>query len=594
MSHGDYKTASHVAGAEYKSVSVLSSAADKSQSGPHTTTSYITEPTVVSQDTLGHVVGDRMVSGFSGISARSATSFVTSPSARLEEVTFPEGTREIEQRTISTRIVHQEDLPAKENVRYVEVPVYQDVVKEVTKKETRHVEKRVPKYEVEIVDKVVEVPQIQWVDKEVVVPHTEVVLKHVPRIEVVDRQIDVVKHVPIVELQEVEKIISVPSGEIIEVPKSVKVEQRRIVDVNHDTRTPVLIAQTVNTNIVKSGQTEVACRELSPEIVPVDIHVAKPVDSHLVAKGVVDTVHRHVDIPSSQYNWLLRHLNQNLGHQRVEKLPYKEEHGRVEFSHTEVPHHVVHDRSVEVGGVAASTAHTVEAVERCGSFTSGSTSTSQSFSESFSSLIEARPAKCCSPRQKTDRGCCSPKQPENGEGRCARGEKTDRGCCARGEKTDRGCCGPKQPEHGAGRCARGEKTDRGCCGPKQPEHGAGRCARGEKTDRGCCGPKQPEYGTVVATSTKKTRTRCGKNQEITTHRTQGCCSPKVKIVKTHKVTQRAGCCTTRDKNEYDVKVTKRQSPCYRGPAVSSEFYDLRSVHHAAPSASHKTSEIIEM
>ncbi|KAH0471962.1 MAG: uncharacterized protein KVP18_003464 [Porospora cf. gigantea A] len=586
-SHGEYKTTSPVAGAEYKSVSMMSSfAGDKSRvmkehNGPYMTTSYNTEPTITSQETLGHVVGDRLVSGFSGfsgISGRSATSFVTSPSARLETVTFPEGTREIDQRTISTRIVHEEDMPAKDTVRYVEVPVYQDIVKEVTKKETRHVEKRVPKYEIEVVDKVVEVPQLQWVDKEVEVPHTEVVLKHVPRVEVVDRQIDIVKHVPIIELQEVEKIVSVPSGEIIEVPKTVQVEQRRTVDVNHDTRTPVLIAQTVNTNITKSGHTEVACRELSPEIVSVDIHVAKPVDSHLVAKGVVGTVHQHVDIPSSQYNWLLRHLNQNLDHQRVEKLPYKEENGRVEFSHTEVPHHVV-DRNVEVGGVAPSSAHTIEVVDRAASFTSESSS--RSFSDSGSSLIEAAGAtKCCASRQKTDGGCCGTRQPEHGAGRCARGEKTDRGCC-----------GPKQPEHGAGRCARGEKTDRGCCGPKQPEHGAD-----EKTDRGCCGPKERRHGPALTTSTKKSRTRCGKQQEITTHRTQGCCSPKVKVVKTHKVTKRDTCFTTRDKDEYDVKVTKRQSPCYRGPAVSSEFYDLRSILHTVSAVPYesRTSEVIEM
>lgn len=77
--------------------------------------------------------------------------------------------REIDRRQASSTILREEYLgkvPEGE-VRYVEVPVIEEVVKRVPKREVVEVEKIVPRYEYEYVDRIVEVPQIHYVDRQV-------------------------------------------------------------------------------------------------------------------------------------------------------------------------------------------------------------------------------------------------------------------------------------------------------------------------------------------------------------------------------------------------------------------------------------------
>lgn len=74
-------------------------------------------------------------------------------------------------RPISSQIVSEQyfDKAPQPNVRYVEVPVVQEVIKRVPVKQVVEVEKIVPKYETTYVDRIVDVPQVHVVDRQVVV-----------------------------------------------------------------------------------------------------------------------------------------------------------------------------------------------------------------------------------------------------------------------------------------------------------------------------------------------------------------------------------------------------------------------------------------
>ncbi|KAH0480015.1 MAG: hypothetical protein KVP17_004536 [Porospora cf. gigantea B] len=323
-------------------------------------------------------------------------SFMTAPSATLQAATLPEGSREVDTRQVSSRVVDVaafEQHSVREHVRYVEVPVYEEVIKEVKKRETRNVERRVPKIEVEVVDKVVEVPEVRWVDKEVEVPYVQTIMKHKPRIEIVDRQIDIVKHVPIIELQQVEKIVEVP-GEVIEVPKSVRVEQRRVVDVNHDRKVPVLVAQSVVPTITDAEEAvTVDVCDLEPVPIPVDVHVAKPVHLELI-DGPVTTAYKICNPPAGQYNSILRSLNAHLSVERLSKLPYRGgADGNVEFYKGDV-HYDVMDTGIPVEGFTPE----VTPATSLGGDSPSSTDVRQVEASSASGHIKSRKY----------RGCCSP------------------------------------------------------------------------------------------------------------------------------------------------------------------------------------------
>lgn len=77
--------------------------------------------------------------------------------------------REVERRKTSSTIIKEEYIGQKREgeVRYVEVPVIEEVIRRVPKTEIVEVERVVPKYEYEYVDRIVEMPQIQYVDRQV-------------------------------------------------------------------------------------------------------------------------------------------------------------------------------------------------------------------------------------------------------------------------------------------------------------------------------------------------------------------------------------------------------------------------------------------
>jgi len=247
---------------------------------------------------------------------------------------LPSGAYETGQsRKVSSIILHEENGQVPEpNVRYVEVPRYEEVIKHIPVKEVREIEKVVPKVIEEWVERVIEVPQYEEVVKHVEVHHVQEVIKHVPKVEVRDRMTEVVRHVPKVEVRKVEKVVEVP-GDIIEVPQPYVVEETMPVAAYEDSEQMLIVAQTVKPVIVEGGkEVHVDVWEYEPEVIAVDIHVAKFVGQTLVAMGARETTHRVVTVPATQYNSMLRFLNVHLSESDMRALPYLQDaQGEVRF-----------------------------------------------------------------------------------------------------------------------------------------------------------------------------------------------------------------------------------------------------------------------
>jgi len=251
-----------------------------------------------------------------------------------EKLNLPAHAYEQSSRKVSSVVVFEEaaNVPQK-NVRYVEVPQYEEVIKHVARKEIREVEKFVPKLVEEWVERVVEVPQVEEVVRHVEVPQVQEILKHVPKIEIIDRPFDVIKEVPTLQVNKVEKVIELGT-ELIEVPSAVVVEERVPVTHYNDTESMLIVSQKVKPVISNSTHNEVVVdiMEYEPEVIPVDIHVAKFVDQELVMMGVKETIHRCVTVSAAQYNSLLRYLNVHLTAEEVAGLPYlADRSGQVSF-----------------------------------------------------------------------------------------------------------------------------------------------------------------------------------------------------------------------------------------------------------------------
>merc|ERR1712070_130631 len=266
---------------------------------------------------------------FGGQNVRKVSEVITS-----EKFVMPTQAYEQSSRKVSSVVVFEEAEKVPErNVRYVEVPQYEEVVKHVAKKEVREVEKFVPRVVEEWVERIVEIPQIEEVVRHVEVPQVQEIVKHASKIEVVDRPFEVIKEVPKLQVNKVEKVVEV-GAEVIEVPKAVPVEERIAVNVYEDKEAMLIVSQKVKPVIVDGAAQEgvVDVVEYEPEVLPVDIHVAKFVDQELVLVGVKETIHRCVTVSAAQYNSMLRYLNVHLSAEEVANLPYlADHHGQVSF-----------------------------------------------------------------------------------------------------------------------------------------------------------------------------------------------------------------------------------------------------------------------
>jgi len=264
-----------------------------------------------------------------GTSVRKVSEIVTS-----EKLNLPTHAYEQSSRKISSVVVFEEaEMVPEKNVRYVEVPQYEEIIKHVIRKEIREVEKFVPKIVEEWVERIVEMPQIEEVVRHVEVPQIQEVLRHVPKIEIVDRPFDVIKEVAKIEINKVEKVVELGS-EVIEVPTAILVEERMPVTHYEDKEAMLIVSHKVKPVIIDNAQAEVVVdiMEYEPEVMPVDIHVAKFVDQELVMIGAKDTIHRCVTVSAAQYNSILRYLNVHLSAEEVANLPYLADYlGQVSF-----------------------------------------------------------------------------------------------------------------------------------------------------------------------------------------------------------------------------------------------------------------------
>eukprot|EP01053_Blabericola_migrator_P001801 Blabericola_migrator_1__1800@NODE_1489_length_4433_cov_646_042602_g977_i0_p2_GENE_NODE_1489_length_4433_cov_646_042602_g977_i0NODE_1489_length_4433_cov_646_042602_g977_i0_p2_ORF_typecomplete_len546_score68_11IMCp/PF12314_8/0_097IMCp/PF12314_8/1_8e06IMCp/PF12314_8/1_8e04CspB_prodomain/PF18425_1/43CspB_prodomain/PF18425_1/59_NODE_1489_length_4433_cov_646_042602_g977_i02431640 len=242
------------------------------------------------------------------------------------------------------------EIPQQDNVRYVEVPTVEEQVKIVTKKEVREVERYVTRPEIEYVERVVVVPKTEYVDKIVEVPRVEYVDKQVkvPQVITVPREVKVEKKVVVPRV--VEQTREVP-GQVIEVPKPYTVEKP--VEVIRESRreVPVIVAQTIRPVITESStQMVVDAYHYEPEIVPVDVHLARPINSALEIGGKIDERHRVVSITAAQYNAILRSLNAGADERVYKTLPFISEHGQVPFCAEHEASYIVAPEHIKIEG----------------------------------------------------------------------------------------------------------------------------------------------------------------------------------------------------------------------------------------------------
>lgn len=250
---------------------------------------------------------------------------------------MPDGAYEIKNdvRKISSVVLREEyiDKLPEPTTKHVEVAPYVDeVVKYVIKKEVREVERIVPKYVEQFVDKYVDVPkyveEVKVVDQIVPVE----VIKKVPKY--------IQENTPKAVHQDVEvshkhaKLLSKKvDNEVIQVPKTVEVVKHIPVTKYDKKSQKLIVAQTVKPVIIEGqGELEVDVTTYEPEVVTVDIHVAKFVDTKLIKVGEAKTEHRVVAVPPSQYNSMLQYLNQHLSEEERQQLPYiQDNYGKVTF-----------------------------------------------------------------------------------------------------------------------------------------------------------------------------------------------------------------------------------------------------------------------
>jgi len=257
-----------------------------------------------------------------------------------EKFVMPSKAYEQSSRKVSSVVVFEEpEVVPEKNVRYVAVPQYEEIIKHVPRKEIREVEKIVPKVVEEWVERIVEVPQLEEVVRHVEVPQVQEVVKHVPKIEVVDRPYEVIKEVPRVQINKVEKVVEM-AADIVEVPKAQIIEERIAISNYDDKDAMLIVSQAVKPVIIDhhhamgAGQKEVVVDviEYEPEVMPVDIHVAKFIDQELVMLGTKEIVHKAVTVGAAQYNSMLRYLNVHLPADEVAALPYlSDSYGQVSF-----------------------------------------------------------------------------------------------------------------------------------------------------------------------------------------------------------------------------------------------------------------------
>eukprot|EP01057_Protomagalhaensia_wolfi_P004307 Protomagalhaensia_wolfi_Nauph_80__4306@NODE_439_length_2516_cov_511_255955_g331_i0_p1_GENE_NODE_439_length_2516_cov_511_255955_g331_i0NODE_439_length_2516_cov_511_255955_g331_i0_p1_ORF_typecomplete_len534_score151_31IMCp/PF12314_8/15IMCp/PF12314_8/7e09IMCp/PF12314_8/7_7e03IMCp/PF12314_8/1_8e04IMCp/PF12314_8/6_8e03Activator_LAG3/PF11498_8/1_1e03_NODE_439_length_2516_cov_511_255955_g331_i01081604 len=257
-----------------------------------------------------------------------------------------------ETRKISSVVVESTPLVdvQQDNVRYVEIPTVEEQVRHVIRKEVREVEKIVTRPEIEYVERVVVVPKIEYVDKTVEIPQVHYVDKHVkvPQVQTFEKEVVVEKKVQVPRIREQTR--EVP-GPIVEVPKPYPVEKRVEKFTETKQEVPVIVAQTIRPIITESNsQLVVDAYHYEPEIVPVDVHLARPVHTSLEVVGRVDERHKVVTVTAAQYNAILRSLNAGADERVYKTLPFISEHGSIPFCAEQEAKYIVAPEHLRIEG----------------------------------------------------------------------------------------------------------------------------------------------------------------------------------------------------------------------------------------------------
>lgn len=135
----------------------------------------------------------------------------------------------------------------------MEVPIVENVIRKIPKRQIVELPKIVPKYEVEYVERLVETPQVKYVDRVVEKPIPHEVIVSVPVVQVQEVPREVIKHVPKIVMEIKESQVNVP-GQVIEVPKPYIVENKVGVKRWIDKKVPIVVAQTIRPVVVESSE----------------------------------------------------------------------------------------------------------------------------------------------------------------------------------------------------------------------------------------------------------------------------------------------------------------------------------------------------
>lgn len=231
-----------------------------------------------------------------------------------------------------------------------QVPTVEEQVRYVTRREVVEVEKRVPKYEYETVEQIVEVEVIVPVDKIVEIPKYVDTITEKKVVQFVDKPVAVTREIRIPRTIYRDEVKEVP-GPVIERPKYYTVENKVKVPRPIDKEVPVIVAQTIKPVIIESTEAVVVeVMDYEPEIVPVDVHIAKPLPSALGFAGQIDSKHKLVSINAAQYNTILRQLNSHMDEQMKNTLPFVAENGTVAFVNDDKAHFIVAPANIEIEG----------------------------------------------------------------------------------------------------------------------------------------------------------------------------------------------------------------------------------------------------
>jgi len=196
--------------------------------------------------------------------------------------------------------------------KYVEVPVYEEKVIEVPRKEIVTTQKIVPKITTEVREILVEVPRVEVVQKDVDVVHVEEYITEVPRIQRIEVPKEKIKYVPKIEVRKIEKEVEV-DGELVEVPREVEVVNHIVVANYDDVKQDTVVAQKMIPILDENEkeQMQVTAIHYEPEVVPVDVYVPKPV-FRTVIPGAREERYEEVVVPPAHFNALVRMANEYL------------------------------------------------------------------------------------------------------------------------------------------------------------------------------------------------------------------------------------------------------------------------------------------